>query len=97
MKPGSIVICLFVETHPDWNPYVKWLPKMDEKTPYMIREILESDNNIIGVYFEEGIIGYNSRNQELLFPISHVREILPPDEISEEIKEIIYEDDLISI
>lgn len=97
MKPGSIVVCLPVETHPNWIYVVKWLPAMDEKTPYMIREILEAQDGTIGVYFEEGIIGYNSRNQELLFPANSVREILPPDEISEEIKEIVYEDDLISI
>lgn len=66
---------------------------MDEKTPYMIREFLPSEvtaNGISGVYFEEGVIGYYN-GIELAFPANAVREILPAEDISEQIEEIIFQ------
>ena len=58
MRPGTIVVCL---PCPTGNPYVKWEPVMDEKTPYMIREFIPKEqtyDNQDGVYFEEGVIGH---------------------------------------
>lgn len=96
MKPGTIVVCLLAPIDPTVKPLISWLPEMDEKTPYMLRDVFETVGNSIGVYFEEGVIGYSS-NGEIAFPIEYVREILPAGEIAEEIKDVIHEDQLILI
>lgn len=97
MKPGTIVVCLKVTPQGEPGTWVEWLPIMDEKTPYMIREVdvCKGTQQDI-VRFEEGVLGYNPNNGgELGFPITHVREILPPGEISEEIKEVLEQENLV--
>ena len=93
MRVGSIVVCLPVTISDCWKGKISWLPVMDENTPYMIREIHPSaeDINIIVVVFEEGIIGYNDNGIELAFPADYVREILPAENIFELIEELNYE------
>jgi len=88
MKVGSIVVCLYVDASEDKDKDIKWLPVMDEKTPYMIRSIKNNcASGSIGVLFEEGVIGLLPSGSELQFPIEKVREILPPENISEQIEE----------
>jgi len=89
MKPGSIVVCRKIAVGDINEPYVKWLPQMDEKTPYMIRDecMCEGTKEVV-VFFEEGIIGYNIHNYELGFPLSHIREILPPEDIAEQVEDM---------
>lgn len=96
MKPGAIVVCLPCPIHVSVIPFIKWLPEMNEETPYMLRDIMETGSGNIGVVFEEGVIGYTN-NGEVLFPIEYVREILPAAEIAEEIKDVIHEDQLIPV
>lgn len=99
MKPGTIVVCLPISPKGEPGTWVEWAPVMDEKTPYMVRntDYCEGTKRNM-VRFEEGIIGYNPYSGvELGFPISHVREILPPGEISEEIKEVLEQDNLVTL
>lgn len=90
MKVGSLVVIKPFEVNIPyieelWNTKIKWLPVRDEKTIYTIRGI-DSD---IGVYLEEGIIGYNSHNnREISIRFSYVKEVQPPIS-SEEIAEIV--------
>lgn len=90
MKPGTIVVCL---PHEVLNGYVTWLPQLDEKTPYMIRDFFPTvlTGAEDSVTFEEGVIGYIPDGSEIGFPTRYVREILPADEIPEEIKERVEE------
>lgn len=96
MKPGTIVVCLKTDVQESLLHLIKWIPVMDEKTPYMVRTI-----GVCPVYkeefvtFEEGTIGIQHNGEELGFPISRVREILPPGEISEEIKEVLEQENLV--
>ena len=90
MKARSIVVVLPMGAGNYVRPEVKWLPVMDEKTPYMIRNIrfcLVTMTHY--AVFEEGIIGYNFLTEdELGIPLSQLREILPPGEVKlEEILE----------
>lgn len=87
MKPGTIVVCLKANIHPTITGKVKWLPVQDENTPYMIREIGGKIDGNKGVSFEEGVIGY-SNSSELLFPLARVREILPAEDIREQIEDM---------
>lgn len=91
MRPGTIVVCL---PHKPLNEYITWYPQLDKRTPYMIREFLGKDriqgHQDEGVYFEEGVIGVYNGN-EIAYPVRFLREILPPDDIPEEIKERVEE------
>lgn len=92
MKPGTIVVCLPLIVSKDHIPYIKWLPVMDEKTPYMIREIttISHVSQTPIAYLEEGVIGIHPYNKrEFGFPLDYLRELLPPDSISEEIQEVL--------
>jgi hypothetical protein len=96
MKIGSIVVVLpMKEGHV--RPEVKWLPVMDEKTPYMIRDIgfcFASMSRY--AVFEEGVIGHNFlTGTELGVPLSQLREILPPGEVKLEeiLEEVMVEQD----
>lgn len=83
MKVGSIVVARKCEPDDEIKPFVKWLPVMDEKTPYTIRTIdVGSRSGALGATFEEGIIGETRAKGELIFPLDYLREILPPEEIS---------------
>lgn len=62
--------------------FIKWLPIQDEKTPYVVRDIIDG-----GVVLQEGIIGVMLGSELALRP-EYVIELLPPEDISEEIKEI---------
>jgi hypothetical protein len=89
MRPGAIVVVTKCEPHPSMMKHVIWLPVADSKTPYMLREVLSEDkmeNGVVAVYFEEGIIGL-AYGTEIAFPIEWVKEILPPEDISEVIEE----------
>lgn len=75
MKPGSIVVVLPIgPTPPQYT--IKWLPKDDEKTEYVIRSIHSTNT----VTFEEGVIG-KCDNIELGLNIKFVREVQPPEEV----------------
>lgn len=94
MKPGTIVVVLPLrhKISESAMSLVKWLPQDDEKTPYMIREeVLCPVSNSRTFYLEEGIIGYNCCGDELGLGIDDLRELLPPEDISEEIEEIMSE------
>ena len=95
MKPGTIVVVIPHDINPSMTRlgWIKWYPVMDEKTPYMIRSINTDPLFKTPVYyFEEGIIGYNPNNRlELGLNIECLRELLPPEDISEQIEEIISE------
>jgi len=72
--------------------YVKWIPQDDEKTPYVIRgESVCLVNNCRIFYLEEGIIGYNPNGDEIGIAINDLRELLPPEDISEVVEEIMCE------
>ena len=92
MKVGSIVVVLFHDVDKDIKHRVKWYPVMDEKTPYVIRGIDTCPVTKFTICrFEEGVIGHNLSNKEYGVASFCVREIMPPGEISEEIKEILSE------
>ena len=92
MKPGSIVVVLPFEPVDQYKPFIKWLPVADEKTPYMLRNVMPSEYDVSGIMcnFEEGVIGYDPLNPgvELCIGASKLRELLPPEDISEMIEEI---------
>lgn len=96
MKPGTIVVCLPCNISEYGRSLAKWIPVADEKTPYMIREIVKIVSND-GILFEEGIIGHLSTGLEISWDIQYVREILPPGTISEEIQEVLDEHLLIPL
>ena len=91
MQIGSIVVVLPVPK--DYIvPWVKWLPTDDGKTPYIIRssDMCPVSGEIFR--FEEGIMGFNPINKiESGMPKKYLREILPPEDISEHIEEIMSE------
>lgn len=93
MKVGSIVV---VKKLPPPSPrvlkYIKWLPKDDENTPYVIRAIDKDDIGTMAAIFEEGIIGIHEDGGEFGIGLNFLREILPPEKI--EIDEIIEETNL---
>lgn len=80
MRPGTIVVCLPCTIHPSVADAVKWVPVQDEKTPYMVREVSMKVDGHEGVSFEEGVIGWKN-GEELIFPVTCVREILPPESV----------------
>lgn len=89
MKVGSIVVVKPIPI--GWAlPFVKWTPIQDEKTPYMVREVVNGELGI-GIYLEEGVIGYGPDDLELGIHVEYVREVLPPEDISELIEECISE------
>jgi len=89
MKVGSIVVVKPIGKVPDkYKHVVKWLPTQDEQTPYMIRQIGKFEGGK-GVMFEEGAIGYDN-SQEIMLHVRFVREILPPEDISEQIEDMMY-------
>lgn len=96
MKPGSIVVVRPMPSHASLKDEVKWLPVMDEKTPYMIRDIKFCIMTVIHyALFEEGVIGHNFAGEELGIPLSQLREILPPGEVKLEeiLEEVMVEQD----
>jgi len=94
MQVGSIVVVLPFEVDEEYKSDVKWLPVMDEKTPYMIRTMERVITGNIGVSFEEGVIGVNNYGNEYLVHIKYVREVLPPEDISLEIEEMMTEPEI---
>lgn len=84
MRVGSIVV---VRPVPQgrFAPYIKWLPVQDENTPYMVREI-RSESSGYGVLLEEGIIGYTPKGVEIGIKMPYVKEVLPPEDIAEEVE-----------
>ena len=95
MKPGTIVVVLPHNIDPMMvkEGWIKWYPVTDEKTPYVIRSVTTDPALRTPVYhLEEGIIGYNPHiNKELGLNKECLRELLPPEDISEEIEEIMSE------
>lgn len=86
MKIGSIVAVK--PAVPQIGVQILWLPVMDERTPYMIRDFGKCPvSNLDLAYLEEGILGYNSIGQELGFPLQFLIELLPPQVV--EIEEVI--------
>jgi len=90
MKVGGIVVCLPIGTIDSTQAgFIKWLPVQDKNTPYTIRGIDKSPiSGRRGVTFEEGVIGHNKSGKELMFPIENIREILPPEDIAEEVEDM---------
>ncbi len=91
IQPGTIVVCLKASADPQMAQYIKWLPVMDENTPYMIRDFIPASqvwDKVDAVTFEEGIIGHIPNGGEIYFPASLVREILPAEDISEEVEDM---------
>lgn len=92
MGIGSIVV---IKPHQEiilfsLIPHIKWYPVCDEKTPYIIRDIKKCPfNGLIGATFEEEIIGYNGYEKELGIDLKLLTELLPPEDISEKINNII--------
>lgn len=92
MKPGSIVVIRPFQLRSDLIPFIQWVPKDDEKTPYMVRDISVHEGQV-GVTLEEGCIGFHPINKlELNIAIELLIELLPPDPIS--IESIIEETNL---
>lgn len=87
MKPGSIVVVKPVP-YGQWRPYIKWVPVQDENTPYMVRQIRDEHEGEPGILFEEGVIGYTPKGVELGIKMSYVKEILPPEDIAEEVEDM---------
>lgn len=90
MKAGTIVVVLpFGPIHPAFKARITWLPVADEKTPYMVRGSEICPVFGVRVYFlEEGIIGYNENGDEFGIEEKLLRELLPPEDISEVMEEI---------
>lgn len=86
MQPGSLVVVLPYEEHiPEWlKPYLTWLPRGDEKTPYIVRAIgtCKECPKVETVIFEEGEMGRNPETgEEFGLDINYVREIQDPHEV----------------
>lgn len=88
MKVGSIVVVKsFAHNICEENRKITtWMPVQDERTPYMIRDIIKDVNNHTCIRFEEGIIGYHSNGLEIALKIDYVREVDPPESLTEIIK-----------
>ena len=81
MKVGSIVVVKPIPIGGPLASFVKWLPIQDEKTPYMVRRY--EDN---AVTLEEGVVGMLG-GEELLIKEEYVKEVLPPEDLTEFIEE----------
>lgn len=90
MQVGSLVV---IKKLPKGKTQkgVVWLPIDDESTPYVIRNILQC-NGGMGVYLEEGVLGYFGE-LEIGLDIRYVREVQSPMEVSAQqiVEESIYE------
>ena len=84
MDKGSIVAIrnLGNLSQTPFAAFIKWLPVQDEQTPYVVRDIIDG-----GVVLQEGVIGIMLMSELCIRP-EYVIELLPPEDISEEIKEI---------
>lgn len=94
MKPGSIVVVLpLPDFKPTPNDGVKWLPITDERTPYVIRQFDNSSNcGTPCATFEEGCIGHHpTTHEEYAWDARYLREIAPPEDISNFIEEMMCE------
>jgi len=89
MKVGSIVVVKPFIAHPFHAPFIKWEPVKDEKTPYMIREIGKGGDGTPAAVFEEGIIGYLPGNIEIALYCNVLIELLPPEDIAEQVEDMI--------
>ena len=82
MEIGSIVAIKNFPINPEVGSWAKWIPTCDERTPYVIRDIVINPADGIELcMFEEGVIGYNPHlNKELGIGKNHLIELLPPEE-----------------
>lgn len=88
MKVGSLVV---VKPLPPAISLVVWEPKDDESTIYTIRGIVHCPVYIEDVaFFEEGVLGYNTMGEELGIPLEWLREIQPPQDLTELIEECLH-------
>jgi hypothetical protein len=80
MKVGSIVVVIRpVDTA--GNPDVRWLPVGDNKTLYVVRELVDF-HGTPEVLLEEGVIGFNPNGSEISLKLHIVKEVQPPEEVS---------------
>lgn len=87
MQVGSIVVVLPLHIPPECIPDpIKWLPVQDEKTPYMVRSIDHLKHGV-SVCLEEGVIGYSYTGGEWGIRPEFLREVLPPEDLTEFIEE----------
>lgn len=84
MQVGSIVVVKKIGPS-CYDHLIKWKPVDDNKTPYMVRGI----NDYGSVIFEEGVIGYWSNGDEIHLKKEWIVEILPPEDITEQVDEMI--------
>lgn len=80
MQVGSIVAVKKVIPSYLHKARIEWLPIMDEKTPYTIREIEKDVTGEECARLEEGVIGYNSSGLEYAIGLEDLIELLPPAE-----------------
>jgi len=91
MRVGSIVVVKKLRISDFQRKFIKWLPVDDEKTPYIIRSNLVEKGVVMNT-LEEGIIGYGQNGDiELHIEDFQLREVLPPEDINEEIQELLSE------
>lgn len=82
MKVGSLVVVKPFENMilGSFKGLIKWLPIQDESTVYTIRELdPDQPHGIVGVMFEEGVIGFRGK-REISLDSDFVREIQTPDD-----------------
>lgn len=89
MQVGSIVVVIPGKIPKEFIPYVQWMPISDEKTPYMVRGFNKYISGDVGVLLEEGVIGYGYDGVELGMAQEHLREILPPEDITDQVEDLI--------
>lgn len=80
MRIGSLVVVKPIQVI-NLKHFVRWLPVMDERTVYTIRDIGPTWASL-----EEGIIGYLG-TKEIVISQDHLIEIQPPMNLTELIKE----------
>lgn len=83
MGPGSIVVVLPL---PDsYRSLCDWVPVDDEKTHYMIRDVVPSGfSGKPMAYLEEGSLGW-FMGEEIGFDLEYLREVMPPDDLAIEL------------
>lgn len=98
MQVGSIVVVkkgglsnIKLGYNPSNGQTIKWIPKDDEETQYVIRTMKSEtvkNTTLVGAGFEEGYIGDSKFGREVVLDINLLIELLPPAEnILEEILE----------
>lgn len=88
IQPGTTVVVL-PYSPPPRHIKVKWLPKGDKTTKYIIRDVQQTGKGHF-VVFEDGIMGFNEDGRELALAIELVREVEPELDIAQLMEETMF-------